>query len=102
MLSNPSPESSVGKFLSARNSIASRSRIVFVYSALFKRRALRRPGSGFILASARAHFSRVHVLQDQLPSIAIGRKRVNGFLVEDYDNPGEIRGVVALAAGVCE
>ena len=55
MLSNPSPESSVGKFLSARNSIASRSRIVFVYSALFKRRALTRPGSGFMLASARAN-----------------------------------------------
>ena len=48
MLSNPSPESSVGKFLSARNSMARRSRIVFVYSARFNRRAVTRPGSGFI------------------------------------------------------
>ncbi len=55
MLSKPSPESSVGKLRSARNSIASRSRIVFVYSARFSRRAVTRPGSGFMLASARAN-----------------------------------------------
>ena len=59
MLSKPSPESSVGKFWSARKSTASRSRIVFVYSARFRRRAVTRPGSGLTSASARVNsFSR--------------------------------------------
>jgi hypothetical protein len=55
ILSKPSPESSVGKFLSARNSTASRSRIVLVYSARLRRRAVTRPGSGRIAASARVN-----------------------------------------------
>ena len=109
MLSNPSPESSVGKFLSARNSMASRSRIVFVYSALFKRLAVTRPGSGFIAASARAnsfsrnftsvadllvgpkhilgrHLLRLELRENRIPPIAIGGERLHGR-VEGTSSP---------------
>ena len=125
MLSNPSPESSVGKFLSARNSMASRSRIVLVYSARFKRRAVTRPGSGFMLASARAnsvsrnftsvvdllvgpkhvlgrHLLRLELRQNRLPPVAIGGERLHGRVEAHVEPAGEVGGVVTLAAGLFE
>ena len=96
MLSKPSPESSVGKFRSARKSTASRSRIVFVYSARFKRLAVTRPdpaswrrrrasnsfSSSFTSVAIcssdggsphrRRHLLRLELREDRLPPIAIG------------------------------
>ena len=127
MLSKPSPESSVGKFRSARNSTASRSRIVLVYSARFSRRAVTRPGSGFIAASARANSvssSLTSVLicssdgGTDAPSGGISRllsferisshrsrsacERLDRSIERDVEAAGEVAGVVALAAGVVE
>ena len=127
MLSKPSPESSVGKFWSARKSTASRSRIVLVYSARFNRRAVTRPGSGFIAASARVnsfssnvdqrldllvrrrhrrivrrHLAVLELRQDDLPPVAIGGERVDRPIDADVETAGRVAGVVALAAGVVE
>jgi hypothetical protein len=107
MLSNPSPESSAGKYFSARKRTPSRSRIVWVgflgrvgafecaLDIAGHRGKLRRGRPG---GAGRRHIARAKTLQDLFPRVAAAQERLRGSELRDvHPARGELR-VVAGGA----
>ena len=76
MLSKPYPESSAGKSAAGFRSTPSRSRMVLLYSARFRRRAVTRPGSGRLGPAASAASPPRLRIHASTASTALGSGRV--------------------------